>query len=162
MLWALRWINTYEVFRVVFLLGKSHGQRSLVDYSPWGRTELHMTEHTHTHLEWNWYATALLRLLPVHHICYIFFIYNLTWSPRFQEDSLVSPLYRWGNWGLENLSSLIRLTQVICDSVRLDFKAPSGFPWWLRWEIIFLQCRRPRFHPWVWKIPLEKKNGNPL
>ena len=98
---------------------------------------------THTHLEWNWYATGLLRLLPVHHICYILFIYNLTWSPRFQEDSLVSPLYRWGNWGLENLSSLIRLTQVICDSVRLDFKAPSGFPWWLRWEIIFLQCRRP-------------------
>ena len=30
----------------VFLPGKSHGQRSLADYSPWGRTELDMTEHT--------------------------------------------------------------------------------------------------------------------
>ena len=31
--------------------GKSHGQRSLVDYSPWGCKGLDMTEsvHTHTH-----------------------------------------------------------------------------------------------------------------
>ena len=28
----------------VFLPGKSHGQRSLVGYSPWGRKELDMTE----------------------------------------------------------------------------------------------------------------------
>ena len=37
----------------VFLPGKSHGQRSLVGYSPWGRKELDMTEppptHTHTY-----------------------------------------------------------------------------------------------------------------
>ena len=39
----------------VFMLGKSYGQRSLVDYSPWGCKELDMTEraltptHTHTH-----------------------------------------------------------------------------------------------------------------
>ena len=30
----------------VLLPGKSHGQRSLVGYSPWGRTELDMTEAT--------------------------------------------------------------------------------------------------------------------
>ena len=28
----------------VFLLGKSHGQRSLAGYSPWGREELDTTE----------------------------------------------------------------------------------------------------------------------
>ena len=35
----------------LFLLGKSHGQRSLVDYSPWGHKELdknEATEHAHT------------------------------------------------------------------------------------------------------------------
>ena len=32
----------------VFLLWKSHGQRSLASYSPWGHKELDMTEHTHT------------------------------------------------------------------------------------------------------------------
>ena len=30
----------------VSLLGKSHGQRSLAGYSPWGRTELDTTEVT--------------------------------------------------------------------------------------------------------------------
>ena len=30
-------------------LGKSHGQRSLAGYSPWGRKESDTTEHTHTY-----------------------------------------------------------------------------------------------------------------
>ena len=33
----------------VLLLGKSHGQRSLAGYSPWGHKESDTTEHTHTH-----------------------------------------------------------------------------------------------------------------
>ena len=32
----------------VFLPDKSHGQRSLAGYSPWGHKELDMTEHMHT------------------------------------------------------------------------------------------------------------------
>ena len=33
----------------LFLLGESHGERSLAGYSPWGRKELDMTEQlTHT------------------------------------------------------------------------------------------------------------------
>ena len=27
-----------------------------------------------------------------------------------------------------------------------------GLPWWLRWQSIHLQCRRPGFKPWVGKI----------
>ena len=40
----------------VFLPGKSHGQRSLVSYSPWGHKEPNMTEHPctpHTHGLWH-------------------------------------------------------------------------------------------------------------
>ena len=33
----------------VFLPGKSHGQRSLVGYSPWGREESDTTERAHYH-----------------------------------------------------------------------------------------------------------------
>ena len=33
----------------VFLSGKSHGQRSLVDYSPWGHKELDTTEYACMH-----------------------------------------------------------------------------------------------------------------
>ena len=31
----------------IFLPGKSYGHRSLEAYSPWGRKDLDMTEHTH-------------------------------------------------------------------------------------------------------------------
>ena len=33
----------------LFLPGKSHGQRCLAGYSPWGRKEVDKTEHAHTH-----------------------------------------------------------------------------------------------------------------
>ena len=35
--------------------------------------------------------------------------------------------------------------------------AEGGLPWWLRWQSICLQCRRPRFNPWVRKIPWRRK-----
>ena len=42
--WRRKWQPT-----PVFLPGKSHGQRSQMDYSPWGRKESDMTEHAHAH-----------------------------------------------------------------------------------------------------------------
>ena len=33
----------------------------------------------------------------------------------------------------------------------------SGLPWWLRWERICPQSRRPRFDPWVVNIPWRKE-----
>ena len=33
----------------------------------------------------------------------------------------------------------------------------TGLPWWLRWERIRLQCRRPRLDPWVGKIPWRRE-----
>ena len=41
--WRRKWQPT-----PVFLHGKSHGQRSLVGYSPWGHKELDTTEHART------------------------------------------------------------------------------------------------------------------
>ena len=41
--WRRKWQPT-----PVFLPEKSHGQRSLVDYSPWGRKESDMTEQLHS------------------------------------------------------------------------------------------------------------------
>ena len=49
----------------VLLPGKSHGQRSLVGYSPWGRKESDTTERLHFHFHpfllpiVNWTATSL-------------------------------------------------------------------------------------------------------
>ena len=37
----------------------------------------------------------------------------------------------------------------------------TGLPWWLRWQRIHLQCRRPRLNPWVRKIHWRRE-GNPI
>ena len=42
--WGRKWQPT-----PVLLPGKSHGQRSLIGYSPWGRKESDMTEQLHFH-----------------------------------------------------------------------------------------------------------------
>ena len=46
-------------------------------------------------------------------------------------------------------------------SENLTFKMfkqrPVGFPLWLSWSRIHLQCRRPRFDPWVGKIPWSRE-----
>ena len=42
--WRRQWHPT-----PVFLLGKSHGQRSLVGCSPWGRSESGTTKQLHFH-----------------------------------------------------------------------------------------------------------------
>ena len=57
----------------VILLGKSHGQKNLAGYSPWGCKESDMTEHTHiqhthTHPPWKFSSpvtsTDTVSLLP--------------------------------------------------------------------------------------------------
>ena len=49
----------------IFLLGKSHGQRSLVGYSPWGYKESDMTKWLSTHES----LSKLHHLLQIIHSC---------------------------------------------------------------------------------------------
>ena len=62
--------------------------------------------------------------------------------------------------------SVLRIRGPECWSFSFSV-SPSGehsrliFFWWLRWSRICLQCRRPRFNPWVRKIPW-RGNGSPL
>ena len=39
----------------------------------------------------------------------------------------------------------------------MALKICLGLPWWLRRQRIRRQCGRPRFHPWVGKIPWRRK-----
>ena len=42
--------------------------------------------------------------------------------------------------------------------IELDGRIVStGLPWWLSWQRICLQCRRPGFNPWVGKIPWRRE-----
>ena len=52
-MWVVSWVKKIPWRRTwqrtpVFLPGKSHGQKSLAGYSPWGFKESDTTEHTHT------------------------------------------------------------------------------------------------------------------
>ena len=55
--WSRKWRPT-----LVFLPRKSHGQRSLADYSPWGGKESDMTEHSNTAE-----CVYVNPSLPIHH-----------------------------------------------------------------------------------------------
>ena len=52
-------------------------------------------------------------------------------------------------WSLWNTVSVVVL---ICISFMTN-----GFPWWLRWVRICLQCRRPGYFPWLEKIPWRRR-----
>ena len=53
--WRRQWHPT-----PVLLPGESHGRRSLVGYSPWGRKELDTTEQLHFHFHFHSYEYILL------------------------------------------------------------------------------------------------------
>ena len=57
------WVGNGNPFQYSCL--ENHGQRSLMGYSPWGRKELDMTEHTTPPPQW-------LALMPLGHL-YVFF-----------------------------------------------------------------------------------------
>ena len=56
--WSSKWHPT-----PVFLPGKSHGQRSLVGYCPWGHKESDMTERLNTHKHTHSWSTRLSQFL---------------------------------------------------------------------------------------------------
>ena len=59
--WRRKWQPT-----PVFLPGESHGQRSLVGYSPWGRKESDTIERLHYHYHQQCYANNLNTLEKMH------------------------------------------------------------------------------------------------
>ena len=63
----------------VFLPGESHGQRSLMGYSPWGRKELDMTEWLSTHRE-NFIFIHHLRMWPHFIGSLLMWLVKLKWS----------------------------------------------------------------------------------
>ena len=46
--WKIPWRKKWQHFSI-FLLGKFHGQRSLMGYSPWSHKDLDKTENMRTH-----------------------------------------------------------------------------------------------------------------
>ena len=62
----------------------------------------------------------------------------------------------FGDWLLFLSMILSRLIHTACVSVFHSF-----FIWWLRWQIICLQCGRPGFDPWVGMVSWRRRAWQP-
>ena len=98
----------------VVLPGESHGQRSLVGYSPWGHKELDTTEHAHMH--------TMCQALPR-----VFYVDDLIFSSC---NRVIILILQIEHWGLKCLRSLPKRTSWVCNGARLD-GAPSLCSWCL-------------------------------
>ena len=86
---------------LVFLPGKSHGQRSLVGYSPWSCKESDMTErlhfHFHTYIWMSIYTSVILfNIYKLNQtICYIVSIlfYAVCWENFSISTNIYVPLF---------------------------------------------------------------------
>ena len=125
-LWRRKWQPT-----PVFLPGNFHGQSSLVGYSPWGRKEWDMTEHTCTHThspitilcsDWTVSRTGLTRQ-------------KCPWSG--QGALLHSWLYP--SWSLRAIQTGAHVTPpfVIAPT---EFKTNDYKRWASIWHFISAQC----------------------
>ena len=81
---------------------------------------------------WSWTGKQLQQSLSWSHRRAL----KLEWSYRDIPNwgKLIGSLYPWTDQSLD-----------------------AGLPWWLRWLRICLQGRRPRFDPWIRKIPWRRE-----
>ena len=69
------WRRQWQLTPVFFLPGESHGQRSLVGYSPWGHKEPDMTEHSEMLPNVHWED-----ILPLGENMELYLINKTTWA----------------------------------------------------------------------------------
>ena len=152
----------------VFLPGDSHGQKSLVSYSPWGHRESHMTEHlsahthTHTHTH-NVTGNSLGFLSPW---CDIFYPLKTFSSNMYSVPSSLSSLGTQLQVGMVDdlLFSHMSLKSVLVFPLSFLSVLHSGWlllthvcPRCTVWICINQTCRgcdAPVFHLFHWSSPL--------
>ena len=129
MLWRRQWQPT-----PVLLPGESHGQRSLVGYSPWGHKELDTTEWLHFQF-----------LLPC--------IGKGNGNPV-QCSCLQNPRDRGAWW-----AAVYGVTQSQTRLKRLSSSSSiqCWLPWWFSGKAPPCQCRRLGFNPCMVKIPQKRQ-----
>ena len=66
-------------------------------------------------------------------------------------------LIRWLNSRTYSFYLFSRISIYLIQLFHTIKVSSSTLPWWLRWQRICLQCRRPRFDPWVRKIPWRRE-----
>ena len=68
------------------------------------------------------------------------------------------PCFRYiAKWLFNDIYMYIYTHIHICGTQTHTHTHTHTLPWWLRWYRICLQCKKPRFDPWVRKIPWRRK-----
>ena len=131
-LWRRKWQPT-----LVFLLGKSYGQRSLLGYSPQSHKESNMTKwlktHTHTSKEALQGKNLILKNCKAQHLIIPFTCPYSTpiyqWESLVSEDECLSRI--WKQWiTLISLDKLLFLTLIL-----YQHPFPSEIQSQLRWFV---------------------------
>ena len=150
-----------------FLIRKTHGQRSLVDYSPWGHKELDMTEHTscgnETGRTWRWHQhtwwerTALCRRhLVLHTICAVNrtnLIKNLWRKYMTRSTKSLQDRYLWQCINGSHLTDHFNVKGLFI--VYSMWTPGTRFPAWIL--LLQLPDKRTKPEPWIGKVQKKKK-----
>ena len=83
-----------------------------------------------------------------------------TWQIRLPWSFLRSSLRAWLIKNPPTMQeTLVRFLgrQHLLEKEQATHSSILGFPWWLCWWRICLQCGRPPFNPWVGKIPWRRE-----
>ena len=94
----------------VFLLGKLHGQRSLVGYSPWDCKELDMTEHTCVYARWTFIWHCPL---------------GLEWKLTFSSTVVIAEFSKFAI--IECITLIASTSRVLNSSARILLPPPALF-----------------------------------
>ena len=73
-------------------------------------------------------------------------------GPGARRDLDLGVIYTQGVIGGHDLPTLKKKKNTVY-FISFNLQHKLGFPWWLRWQRICLQCRKAGFNLWVGKIP---------
>ena len=140
----------------VFLPGESYGQRSLAGYSPWGRKESETTERLNNNNPRGW--CCFPGGLSISDYTQTVVVQRQEVHLELGDTRSCLVAQSWGNAGSASQAGTLSQWGSNTGVMQKWAAQASGFPWWLRrWLRICLQCARPGFDPWIWKIPWRRE-----
>ena len=158
--WRRKWQPT-----PVFLPGESHGRRSLVGYSPWGRKELDMTEwlHTLTHTRQSWFQLVVAQMVK-----HLPTVQETRVQSLGREDPLEKEMVTHSGilaWRIPRTEKPIRLQSIGSQRVRHNWAtSPSPYCYYLADDVIcilvFLMSYVILVMTYLWKVTFCKVTVN--
>ena len=166
--WRRKWQPT-----PVLLPGKSHGQRSLVGYSPWGRKEsdktkrLHFHFHTHMHTHINWWDNDYELVITVEPVADFILLGSKITADGDCSNEIKRHLLLGGKVMI-NLDSILKSRNITLPK-KFHLVKAMVFPVVMygceSWTVKKAECRRTdAFELWCWRkllrVPWTARRSN--